>query len=113
MFFVLSGFLITGILLAERDRTGRISLPRFYARRAARLLPALFVLVATFTAYALFVQRADRPSAEHMGATSLYVIAYVANWVQSLPRPGLDAAGSATHGRSRSRSSSTCSGRSA
>jgi peptidoglycan/LPS O-acetylase OafA/YrhL len=83
VFFVLSGFLITGILLAERERTGRISLPRFYARRAARLLPALFVLVATFTAYALLVQRANRPSAEHMGATSLYVIAYVANWVRA------------------------------
>src|SRR6478752_4859323 len=46
VFFVLSGFLITGILLAESERTHRISLPRFYIRRAARLLPALFVLVA-------------------------------------------------------------------
>jgi peptidoglycan/LPS O-acetylase OafA/YrhL len=41
VFFTLSGFLITGLLLAERENIGRISLPDFYARRAKRLLPAL------------------------------------------------------------------------
>src|ERR1044071_5244454 len=40
VFFVLSGYLITGLLLQESQRNGRISLPRFYARRARRLLPA-------------------------------------------------------------------------
>ncbi|MCM3926303.1 acyltransferase, partial [Frankia sp. AiPs1] len=44
VFFVLSGFLITGQLLAERDRTGGVSLGRFYLRRAYRLLPAFWVL---------------------------------------------------------------------
>ncbi len=48
VFFVLSGFLITGLLIAERERSGRINLRAFYARRARRILPAsLFVLVAT------------------------------------------------------------------
>ena len=48
IFFVLSGFLITGLLLDELRRTGGISLLRFYARRARRLLPlALTVLTAT------------------------------------------------------------------
>src|SRR5205085_10008244 len=48
VFFVLSGFLITGLLLRERERTGRVSLPAFYARRARRILPAaLVVVVAT------------------------------------------------------------------
>lgn len=48
VFFVLSGFLITTLLLGERDRTGRVSLGAFYSRRAARLLPALIlVLLAT------------------------------------------------------------------
>src|SRR4029077_12796576 len=40
IFFVLSGFLITSLLIEEWDRFGSISLRRFYARRALRLLPA-------------------------------------------------------------------------
>ena len=52
LFFVLSGFLITGLLLRERDRTGRIDLRAFYLRRARRLLPALIVfLVVTVVLY--------------------------------------------------------------
>jgi peptidoglycan/LPS O-acetylase OafA/YrhL len=48
LFFVLSGFLITTLLLEESAVTGRISLRRFYARRALRLLPALAVMLAGF-----------------------------------------------------------------
>ena len=48
VFFVISGFLITSLLLKEVGQTGRISIPRFYARRAVRLLPAsTVVLLAT------------------------------------------------------------------
>jgi peptidoglycan/LPS O-acetylase OafA/YrhL len=43
IFFVLSGFLITTLLVEEAQASGRISLPHFYFRRALRLLPALFV----------------------------------------------------------------------
>lgn len=51
VFFVLSGFLITGLLTDERERTGRIELGGFYARRAKRILPAAaVVLVATLVA---------------------------------------------------------------
>ena len=46
VFFVLSGFLITGLLLREHERTGRISLGAFYARRARRILPAASVVLA-------------------------------------------------------------------
>ncbi|MDQ2683907.1 MAG: acyltransferase [Chloroflexota bacterium] len=63
VFFVLSGFLITGILLREAETTGTISLVRFYARRARRLLPAgVLVLVATVAASHLLIggARADR-----------------------------------------------------
>lgn len=48
VFFVISGFLITGLLIRELEQNGRVSLTRFYARRAKRLLPATgVVLVAT------------------------------------------------------------------
>ena len=53
VFFVLSGFLITAMLLDEVRVHGRISLPLFYARRAFRLLPALFVMLAIWTAMLL------------------------------------------------------------
>src|SRR3954467_3562841 len=44
-FFVLSGYLITSLLLAERAETGRTRLGAFWARRARRLLPALLVVI--------------------------------------------------------------------
>ncbi|WP_402375871.1 acyltransferase family protein [Isoptericola rhizosphaerae] len=47
VFFVISGFLITGLLIRELERTGRISLSTFYARRAKRLLPATGLVLAT------------------------------------------------------------------
>ncbi len=46
VFFVISGFLITGLLTAEVTRTGRVSLARFWARRARRLLPAATLVLA-------------------------------------------------------------------
>ncbi|GAA2623226.1 acyltransferase family protein [Paractinoplanes durhamensis] len=56
VFFVISGFLITSLLLREAESTGRISVPRFYARRAMRLLPAAaVVLVATLVAARLLL----------------------------------------------------------
>jgi peptidoglycan/LPS O-acetylase OafA/YrhL len=50
LFFVLSGYLITSILLSEHAQTGSIGLARFYMRRALRLLPALFLMVAVVVA---------------------------------------------------------------
>lgn len=50
LFFVLSGFLITTLLLEERAATGRLSLRDFYARRGRRLLPALALLLAAYLA---------------------------------------------------------------
>lgn len=63
VFFVLSGFLITGLLVKEIERSGRVSLINFYARRARRLLPAsTLVLVATVVASFVWIrgERADR-----------------------------------------------------
>src|SRR5580704_10284791 len=44
-FFVLSGYLITSLLIVERQDTGTLRFGRFWGRRARRLLPALFVMV--------------------------------------------------------------------
>jgi peptidoglycan/LPS O-acetylase OafA/YrhL len=82
-FFVLSGFLITGILLREWLRTdeqgsGTIALASFWARRARRLLPGLFVVLAAVLVYAAFLAPSlglDRVRGDVFG--SLF---YVANW---------------------------------
>ena len=63
LFFVVSGFLITGLLIRERERTGRVSFSKFYARRVRRILPAAAVvlLVTIPLSYALvtLIQRPD------------------------------------------------------
>ena len=50
IFFVISGFLITSHLTGELDRTGRLRLGRFWARRARRLLPAALLVLVVATA---------------------------------------------------------------
>jgi peptidoglycan/LPS O-acetylase OafA/YrhL len=52
VFFIISGYLITSILLAELSRKGSISLPRFYFRRTLRLFPASYFLIAVTAALA-------------------------------------------------------------
>ncbi|WP_423458058.1 acyltransferase family protein [Ottowia sp. VDI28] len=52
VFFVISGYLITGILVRERENTGRIALTRFYANRLRRLLPALATMLIISSALA-------------------------------------------------------------
>jgi len=78
LFFVLSGFLITGLLLAEHRGSGRVNLGTFWARRFRRLLPALLVfLVGVATASALL---ADPTTLRAIRADGLAALAYVANW---------------------------------
>jgi peptidoglycan/LPS O-acetylase OafA/YrhL len=55
VFFAISGFLITAHLLREVDRTGRISLPRFWAKRIRRLLPASLTVLAVSAAGVFFM----------------------------------------------------------
>jgi peptidoglycan/LPS O-acetylase OafA/YrhL len=78
VFFVLSGFLITSLLCDESVRTGTIALGRFWARRARRLLPALFVLLLGVAAYAHFdAASLNLPS---IRGDALATLLYVANW---------------------------------
>lgn len=60
LFFVLSGFLITTLLLNERSRTGQVSLRGFWRRRAYRLVPALAVMLAIMTPLMLAAGQPDR-----------------------------------------------------
>ena len=53
IFFVISGYLITALLLAEWHQSGRIELKAFWLRRARRLLPALYVLLVVCLAFAV------------------------------------------------------------
>jgi peptidoglycan/LPS O-acetylase OafA/YrhL len=78
VFFVLSGYLITVLLLAEHQETGRISLTGFWLRRARRLLPALFVMILVI---ALWVH-ADAPQFELplRRQDLLWTLFYGANW---------------------------------
>ena len=80
LFFVLSGFLITSLLVSERGRTGRVSLARFWARRARRLLPALFVMLAGVAAYGAFL--APPGSLPDLRRAALATLGYAANWNQ-------------------------------
>ena len=77
VFFVISGYLITALLLAEHRRAGRIDPVRFWLRRARRLLPALFCLLAVTLAVAIVAVPGEiarlRPDA-------LAALAYVTNW---------------------------------
>ena len=71
VFFVISGFLITGLLLRELERRGRISFRAFYARRVRRLAPAgAVVLLVTLLATFLVVDPLDRPDLLADGAAA-------------------------------------------
>jgi peptidoglycan/LPS O-acetylase OafA/YrhL len=83
IFFVLSGFLITSLLVGEWSRTGRISLPQFYVRRALRLLPALFAFLLVLLAFAPFQAAGSRRSlVEAVGLSAAFLgnIAKTLNW---------------------------------
>ncbi len=56
VFFVISGFLITGLLLREHEKRGRISISGFYARRARRILPAAMLVVILTIVASYFLQ---------------------------------------------------------
>lgn len=75
VFFVISGFLITGMLLREYESTGKISLRDFYARRVRRLLPAsALVLIVTLIASIILLPPLSIPSVMvDISAAALYV----------------------------------------
>lgn len=69
IFFVLSGFLITTLLLQEEDRRGRISIRGFYERRIARIFPAFYLYIATMVVLGVF-HLLDAPLASFLAAAT-------------------------------------------
>jgi peptidoglycan/LPS O-acetylase OafA/YrhL len=72
VFFVLSGFLITNLLLDERNRTGAVSLRGFYHRRVLRLFPAMYALLAMVAVAAIFIGATYPTVWAELGAAALY-----------------------------------------
>jgi peptidoglycan/LPS O-acetylase OafA/YrhL len=81
IFFVLSGFLITDLLVARYDRTGRLDLAGFWTRRARRLLPALAVMLVVVTAAATVIEPGQEAS---LRLALLAAATYTSNWFQIL-----------------------------
>jgi len=77
-FFVLSGYLITSLLLAEWRTNGTINLAAFWARRARRLFPALFLVLVGIAGYAVVF--ADPAQLDKLRSDSLATLGYFANW---------------------------------
>ncbi|MFM7064437.1 MAG: acyltransferase family protein, partial [Actinomycetes bacterium] len=78
VFFALSGFLMTGLLLAERTRTGGVAFRDFYARRVRRLLPAsvLVLVVTTVASWLVLYPLPFRSAARDAAAAGAYVVNY-------------------------------------
>jgi Acyltransferase family len=114
VFFVLSGFLITSLLLAERRATGRIDLRAFWLRRARRLLPAAFLVIGASVIAAALLAPGDLARTR---ADALASFVYANNWHRSWATTRTSRRSSGrrcccTSGRWPSRSSSTSCGRS-
>ena len=80
VFFALSGFLITRLLIEEQAATGAIALRAFYVRRGLRLLPALFAFLGIWGIYLVATVPPDLWSL--VGAYVAVVILYAANWAE-------------------------------
>ncbi len=88
VFFVISGYLITLLLIGEYQRKGRIDLGQFWKRRARRLLPALFVMLAGLAVFMTLFRRTPmgRTRGDFTGG-----IFYISNWYQIVVGQGYTA----------------------
>jgi peptidoglycan/LPS O-acetylase OafA/YrhL len=79
IFFVISGYLITLLLVAETEKAGRVDLTQFWMRRARRLLPALFTMMLLLTVWTALFERA---ALGKLRGDVLAGVFYVSNWYQ-------------------------------
>lgn len=79
LFFVLSGFLITTLLLRERASSGTVDAKRFFVRRALRIFPLYYAVLGAYVVYAL-LQPSDLPERNHLLRHLIHHATYTANW---------------------------------
>lgn len=79
LFFVISGFLITTLLLREREDTGRISLRDFYIRRALRIFPLYYTVIALYVATVYLFER-NTPAGQAFFSNLPFFLLYTSNW---------------------------------
>ncbi len=87
LFFAISGFLITTLLVRERKRVGRIDLAAFYARRSLRIFPLYYLVLGLHLVFALWVRPDWEPSRNFLARWPYYAI-YIANWTTELTPAG-------------------------
>jgi peptidoglycan/LPS O-acetylase OafA/YrhL len=80
-FFVVSGFLITALLVEEFDKTNRISLKQFYMRRVLRLAPALLAMLLVYSVACVFLF--GFPKTYQYWEDALIVLFYSTNWARA------------------------------
>ncbi|MET0326959.1 MAG: acyltransferase, partial [Ilumatobacteraceae bacterium] len=90
VFFVISGYLITLLLIGEHERSGRVRVGQFYVRRARRLLPALYTMLVLLTAYTAVFRR---DALGQLRGDVIAGLAYVSNWYQIWVGQGYTATG--------------------
>jgi peptidoglycan/LPS O-acetylase OafA/YrhL len=93
VFFVISGFLITGLLVRELEKTGSLSLARFYSRRAKRLLPLTVVVLAFVVLVALALPLYDPVRMQELSLGIVACALYVMNWLLAARATDYFAAG--------------------
>jgi len=88
IFFVLSGFLITALLVREYDKYGSIILKNFYMRRFLRLMPCLWIVVGAFLLLSLFFQTEANPV-----RSAVVTLLYLMNWTRAFKGSELELFG--------------------
>ncbi len=87
LFFVISGFLITTLLLRERARAGDISLRGFYLRRTLRIFPLYYLMLAVYVALVALLARGT-PEGDAFFGNLPFFATYTSNWFVPMPRHG-------------------------
>ncbi|HEY6808704.1 MAG TPA: acyltransferase [Myxococcales bacterium] len=86
LFFVISGFLITTLLLRERERNGSISLPNFYVRRALRIFPLYYAVLAVYVVMVAVIEPHSAAGLQFRRNLPAF-LSYTSNWFVELDGP--------------------------